>query len=151
MIVTVVIRFSARWVVGGGGRVISTCTEFRLNRYYSPCCFLMMITFSNKYGVNLYIELIRMSCLFQDFEVEVSCRVAEIKRTVVDTFDLDGLNEYGLCFGLKDRGSSIFKPSVCSHFFLSFLISFDQKSKYLLQIYNKKFCLRQISDCGFLL
>ncbi|XP_022288159.2 myosin-VIIa-like [Crassostrea virginica] len=39
----------------------------------------------------------------QDFEVEVSCRVAEIKRTVVDTFDLDGLNEYGLCFGLKDR------------------------------------------------
>uniref|UniRef100_A0A8W8IV66 Myosin-VIIa n=2 Tax=Magallana gigas TaxID=29159 RepID=A0A8W8IV66_MAGGI len=39
----------------------------------------------------------------QDFEVDVSCRVVEIKRVIMDAFDLEGIDEYGLCFGLKDR------------------------------------------------
>ncbi|XP_062566068.1 myosin-VIIa-like [Saccostrea cucullata] len=39
----------------------------------------------------------------QDFDVEVSSRVADVKRQVMDKFDLDGPEEYGLCFGLKDR------------------------------------------------
>lgn len=69
----------------------------------------------------------------QDFEVDVSCRVVEIKRVIMDAFDLEGIDEYGLCFGLKDRGSSLFKPSVCSCFYFLPRLA----SKYQLCL---KFC-----------
>lgn len=66
------------------------------------------------YKLEFYYQWLSLS---QDFEVDVSCRVVEIKRVIMDAFDLEGIDEYGLCFGLKDRGSSLFKPSVCSCFY----------------------------------
>lgn len=64
----------------------------------------------------------------QDFEVDVSCRVAEIKRVIMDAFDLEGIDEYGLCFGMKDRGSSLFKPMISApdgEFFLDSLTNVE--------------------------
>lgn len=70
--------------------------------------------FYSLYKLEFYYQWLSLS---QDFEVDVSCRVVEIKRVIMDAFDLEGIDEYGLCFGLKDRGSSLFKPSVCSCFY----------------------------------
>ncbi|XP_048747216.2 myosin-VIIa-like isoform X2 [Ostrea edulis] len=55
----------------------------------------------------------------QDFEIEVSCRVGEFKRQVMDTLDLDGPMEYGLCFGLKDRDQSTGASSKTKPFLIS--------------------------------